>query len=339
MDHFERTYLERYGFSCTVSQYLCYIIGLYAPRALAKILFKIDFQRNLDLNAPKDLNEKINYLAFNTNTVVWSLLTDKLFARKYVAMQGYRNILTKLYGVWGNVNSINFETLPKSFVIKCNHDSGSAYIVLDKTTINRDEIIATLKKRIQHPYGIVSAEPHYRRIKRLVFAEELIPHQNNTFDGPINYKFWCFYGDVAYCHIQYRLHGINGAEVYRLPQWQYHPNALVNNDDSHIINAPAQLNAMMNIAANLSRNFPQCRVDLYESGERIFFGELTFTAGCGRINDYTKAFLRELGDRVATQPVKRTINGVKSYGAIQNKYYMTRISKIERVESLKHISP
>ena len=72
---------------------------------------------------------------------------------------------------------------------------------------------------------------------------------------------------------------------------------------------------MMNIATKLSRIFPQCRVDLYESDERIYFGEITFTAGAGRINDYTSAFLKELGDKVVITNrlnYKETINGIKS---------------------------
>lgn len=320
MDRFEKNYIEQFGITHTISQYLCYTIGLYAPFVLAKLLYKRAFQKKLDLSSPKDLNEKINWLEFNTDTSVWSFLADKLLVRNYVMMQGYGNNLTKLYGVWGNVSAIDFGSLPESFVLKCNHDSGSAHVVLDKSEFNKEEILVLLNERLKRPYGIITAEPHYKRIKRLVFAEELIQDINTSFDGPINYKFWCFYGDVTYCHVQYRLkNGTKGAEMYRLPQWQYCPNALINNNVVPIINAPFRLNEMMNIAANLSRIFPQCRVDLYESDERVFLGELTFTAGAGRIYDYTTEFLKELGNRVRiTEKLNYSeiINGIKSYGTI-----------------------
>lgn len=320
MDYFEKKYLEQFGISSLPFQYLCYIMGIYAPCVLAKILYKRAYQKSIDLRSPKNLNEKINWLEFNTDTMIWSLLADKLLARKYVMMQGYESILTKLYNVWENVNTIDFTKLPESFVLKCNHDSGSAQVVLNKTDIDIREIIVTLKKRMMRPYGIVTAEPHYRQIKRAIFAEELILSTDNTFDGPINYKFWCFHGEVAYCHVQYRLNnGKRGAEIYKLPQWEYLSNALTINDDVHIINAPTQLNKMMDIASKLSRIFPQCRVDLYESDKRVVFGELTFTAGGGRINDYTIDFLQELGDKVIITSqlnYDKVINGIKSYGTI-----------------------
>lgn len=335
MDCFEKKYIEQYGITSAISQYFCYILGMFAPSVLAKLLYKKAFLDSLSFNSPQNLNEKINWLEFNTDTLVWTLLADKLLVRNYVIMQGFDNMLTKLYGVWEDVDTIDFRALPNSFVLKCNHDSGSAQVVLDKTEIKSDSIVVLLKERMKRPYGIISAEPHYRRIKRYVFAEELILGVNKTFDGPIIYKFWCFYGDVAFCHVQYRLkNGTKGAEMYRLPQWQYCPNALISNNEAPIIHAPFHLNEMMNMATNLSRIFPQCRVDMYETDERIFFGELTFTAGAGRLYDYTTEFLMELGNRVIiTEKLNYSgiINGLNHMAPFKTSH-VTRISKIERVE-------
>ncbi len=46
-----------------------------------------------------DLNEKINWLAFNTDTSNWTRLADKYLVREYVKSKGLEHILTKLYGI------------------------------------------------------------------------------------------------------------------------------------------------------------------------------------------------------------------------------------------------
>ena len=61
---------------------------------------------------------------------------------------------------------------------------------------------------------------------------------------------------------------------------------------------PICLNQMLEIIYCLTKDLPQCRVDLYESNKKVYFGELTFTSGCGRIKNYSNEFLKELGDKI-----------------------------------------
>ena len=52
---------------------------------------------------------------------------------------------------------------------------------------------------------------------------------------------------------------------------------------------------MIATAANLSKGFPEVRVDFYIVNGRLYFGEMTFTSCAGRFNPYTKEYLVELG--------------------------------------------
>ena len=67
--------------------YHCYL-QRYNPRKYAKILHRCSCGRELDLEHPQDLNEKINWMKFNTDTTRWSELADKYRVREYVRKCG-----------------------------------------------------------------------------------------------------------------------------------------------------------------------------------------------------------------------------------------------------------
>ena len=55
---------------------------------------------------------------------------------------------------------------------------------------------------------------------------------------------------------------------------------------------------MIKLAEELSKPFPQVRVDLYNIKGKIYFGELTFTSLGGMMYYYTPEFLLEMGSKV-----------------------------------------
>ena len=52
---------------------------------------------------------------------------------------------------------------------------------------------------------------------------------------------------------------------------------------------------MISFAEELSKGFPQVRVDLYNIDGQIYFGELTFTSAGGHNNFYSEQVLLEMG--------------------------------------------
>lgn len=57
---------------------------------------------------------------------------------------------------------------------------------------------------------------------------------------------------------------------------------------------PKNLNKMIEYAEILSRDFKFVRVDLYDTGDKVFFGELTFTPHGGLLRYYTLKALKEM---------------------------------------------
>jgi len=271
------------------------------PQNLADLLYYKQFGKRINWLNPRDLNEKINWLAFNTDTTIWTLLSDKYLVRDYLILNNLSHILPNLYGVWENVEDIDFERLPNEFVLKCNHDAGSVILVKNKLKCNLSEIKAFLKGRISEPFGITSAEPHYFRIKRLILAEELIENDSEISESIIDYKFWSFYGKTDYCLICCNTTNwlSKKSGIYNIKTWTLEKSKMINNERllTEYVPKPNCLGEMLDIIYRLTKNFPQCRVDLYESRDKVYFGELTFTSGAGRITNYSSDFLLELGNK------------------------------------------
>ena len=78
----------------------------------------------IDWNKPRDINEKMQWLNCFSDTKLWSLCADKYRVREFLEERGLGHLAVRLYGVWQNANDIDFDNLPETFVLKCNHDSG-----------------------------------------------------------------------------------------------------------------------------------------------------------------------------------------------------------------------
>lgn len=279
-------------------------------KGLAYAIIRFEIGRNyeyfmhkkINLTDPTDLNEKINWLKLHESPKLWAELADKFAVRKFIESKGLSDILVPLYGVYNSASDIDFDKLPNSFVLKTNHGSGDVVIVKDKSNINRKDIIKRINKFLKMPYGVQSGEPHYLFIKPRVIAEELIIPMDHFSTSLIDYKIWCFNGEPQHiwaCYSRTK-HEVK-VETYDL-EWNHHPEFSVFNhhyvDGGGNVPKPENLAEMLDIARKLSNNFKQVRVDLYNNGGKIYFGEMTFTGNGGYMDFYTQDFLNEMGTKI-----------------------------------------
>ena len=264
---------------------------------VAKRAWKKRFGAPLDLDHPQDLNEKIQWLMCRSDTSAWTPLSDKVKVREYVAGKGLGDLLVPLLGTWKRSADIPWDTLPEKFVLKCNHDSGSTHIVDAQT--DRQAVGTVLDEALRQKYGYRHGEMHYNGISPCILAEEYL---DSGEAAPVDYKVWCF-GGQPYCI--WACHGRTADHVYVNVydlDWNPRPEASVftdhYRDGGSSLPKPATLPQMLEAAAKLSEGFPEVRVDFYEVRGRLYFGELTFASLMGRMDFYTPAFLKELGDQV-----------------------------------------
>lgn len=61
---------------------------------------------------------------------------------------------------------------------------------------------------------------------------------------------------------------------------------------------PANLHLMNDIAKELCKGFEFIRIDLYDLGDRVVFGEMTFTPNSGIAEFFTDDAIKIMGERI-----------------------------------------
>lgn len=281
-----------------------------SPKLLTSLQYIYHFHKPLNWFNPKDLNEKINWLKYNSDTSLWTLCADKYKVRDYIHEKGLDETLVKLYGKWDKAEDVDWGLLPNSFVLKTNNGSGDILVCKDKSKLNIPEIVKKYSALLTKSFSDTNGEPHYALMKPCLIAEELLDCTKQVIDTDtlIDYKIWCFNGKPHCIWACYNRHqGSVEVATYDL-NWVRHDEYSI--FTAHYKRAlfdlpkPKSLDKMLSIAAKLSCNIPQVRVDLYEVDNRPYFGEMTFTSAGGFMNFYTQKFLREMGDLVDLSLVK-----------------------------------
>lgn len=88
--------------------------------ALYLIYFR-GYQKILNLKNPQYFGEKIQWLKLYGHLDELSDYVDKYAVREFVAKTVGDKYLNQLYGVYNNPDEIDYEKLPKRFVLKCTN--------------------------------------------------------------------------------------------------------------------------------------------------------------------------------------------------------------------------
>ncbi len=245
---------------------------------------------------PVSFYDKIFWMSAHCDTSQWTRLADKVEVRDFVSERCGSDLLTKLYGVYERAEDIDFDAFPDSFVVKTNNGCASNYIVRSKETADLEGIRAGLAKWLSFPYGELTGQLHYSRIKPRILAEELLYQADAPEETLTDYKFYCFDGDVRYCYVvmdrvfdQRHTH----KRMMYDAQWNELPGVFDAGAALGHALKPSAFGDMVEAAEKLSRGIPFVRVDLYEIDGSVKFSEMTFMPGMHA--GYTEAFQEELG--------------------------------------------
>lgn len=239
--------------------------------------YRAIFGHDINLDNPKTFNEKLNWMKLYDHNFQYVQMVDKFAAKKYVSeLIGEEYIIPLLGGPWYDFESIDFDNLPDQFVLKTSHDCGGVVICKDKFQFNRDNAKHFLEKHMQNNYFLTCREWPYKYVKPCIFAEKYMSDDNDC-DQLTDYKFFCFDGKVKAMFVatDRALKDVDtkfdffDENFEHLPIIQGHPNA------SKKIDRPATFEKMKELASILSKGFPELRVDFYNVGDQIYFGELT----------------------------------------------------------------
>lgn len=277
---------------------------MISPKRGISMIFRSVLGYDMPWDNPQDLNEKINWMKLYSDTSEWTRLGDKYRVREYIREKGYGDLLVPLIGKWDRVEDIDWNSLPEKFVMKMNNGSGDILICKDKSQLDIESWKKKFKKLFKHKFGITLGEFHYSGMKPCIIAEELLDATKQAIKSTslVDYKLWCFDGEVACVRVYFDRNGDSVQVALYDTDWTPHPEHCVNTPHYIVsqtgVPRPSTLDRMIKAASDLSKGFPQVRIDFYEVDGKLYFGEMTFTSNSGYMNNCTRAYMLELGKKV-----------------------------------------
>ncbi|EPD52350.1 hypothetical protein HMPREF1210_01703 [Paenisporosarcina sp. HGH0030] len=259
---------------------MAYVLAFpIGDETLLRIVFPLKTGEKFSLKKPTSYNQKLQWYKLNYRDQLMVNCADKFLVHDYIKTKGYKDILTPLYGVYDDSNDINFKELPEKFVLKTNNAMGTNIFVKDKNIIDEEKIKAQLNKWLRMvPLQVwFGREWAYKEIKPRIICEEYIDSYGEDL---IDYKFHCFNGIPEIIQVSMEKEANHRINFYD-SSWNYIKTKHIYPTKGDLLKKPEMLDDMIKIAKDLSKDFPHVRVDFYNIGARIIFGELTFYTSAG----------------------------------------------------------
>lgn len=241
-----------------------------------------------NLNNPRSFNEKINWLKLNYYNPVESQCIDKYEFKNYIKNVLGDGFTVPLIGVYNDVDEIDFDKLPDKFVIKTttNGSASGVQIVKDKNNLNIDALKFKFNNLLQEWNKVyyVALCKGYENIKPRIIIEEFIEEIALTDS---DYKIFCFNGKAKLFYIANNFAMNKSHESQKVSYYDIHGERLPiiydgygqNNIQKLEINE--RVKEMLKISETIAKDFPFVRVDFFNTKEKLYLAELTFTPGGG----------------------------------------------------------
>lgn len=243
-----------------------------------KQLYESEYGEKPNLRSPKNLSEKLLWIAYYWRNPKKSLCADKLKCRDYVTKHcGLpQNILIPLYGVYDDINEIDFDSLPRSFFLQCNHGCGMNYAVKNKNLLDFSDLKMKFDAWMKCDYMGNFSEIHYKGIvPHKIICVEYLPSLEND-RSVIDYKLHCFNGEPYFVLVCYDRDERGRAKLATFSlQWEQ--VFYTNNEKKSELMMPKSLPKMIEYSRTLSSDFPFVRVDYYDVEGSLYLGEMTFS--------------------------------------------------------------
>lgn len=261
-----------------------------------KLVYRCWMGKTLNLENPKTFSEKLQWLKLYNRKQEYSIMADKYAARKYISDIIGEEYLVPLIGVWNDPDEINIDSLPRQFVLKCNHNSEKGLCICkDKSKLNFNKVRRELRKGIREDYYQGGREWQYKNISRKIICEKYL--EDGTGDVLQDFKLFCFNGEPKLMYVSREASNNPETDFFdmefnRIPMQMKDPNS------NRKIEKPVNFDLMKEISRKLAENIPFLRVDFYEINEKLYVGELTFFHNSGFVSISPEEYNTILGDYI-----------------------------------------
>lgn len=259
-----------------------------------KHIFKKRAGYKLNLRNPKTFNEKLQWLKLYEHNPLMTICADKVAVREYIKEKIGEEYLIPCLGIYDNPDDIDFDKLPKKFVLKVNWGSGQNIIVKDKTKLDVDNTKKQLSEwiKFENNHYFNFFEWPYKNIKPQIIAEKYMDFGPDIMD----YKIMCYNGTPKNLFVCSERNTELKVTVFDL-NWKrlpfirkYHPAS------TKILTKPKLLNKMVEFSKIITAPFTFVRVDFFYYNNKLYIGELTFFPGAGYEPFKPRKWDKKLGD-------------------------------------------
>lgn len=237
------------------------------------------YKRLLSKDNPIYFGEKIQWLKLYGHLEKYADIVDKYKVREYVERKIGKEYLIPLLGTYDSVEKIDYNKLPKSFVLKNNNGSSMNLIIKDKSKMNISKTNKILNKWLKSKYYKIKKENQYLNVKNKIVCEDYISDQNGDL---LDYKFFCFDGNPLFVKVDFDRYSNHTANFYDMNWNKIEMSELGFPNYYGKVLRPQNFEKMIEVAKKLAEDFQFIRVDLYNVDGKIYFGELTLTPASGK---------------------------------------------------------
>lgn len=265
-------------------------------RPYLKLVYWGETAKRLNLDLPITFNEKIQWLKLYDRKPEYSKYVDKYAARSLVRATIGEQYLIPIIGVYESKEEINWDTLPKQFVLKCTHGSHCNIICIDKDNLDVDKAASKLKKWLKQSWYWFGREWPYQNVRGRIVCEKFL---GDIAYVPNDYKIMCFNGEPRIIQIHKKeFAGTHTIDFYDM-KGHLLPFRKVGFKNSNEFTIDVErLGEMFELARKLSKGTFYLRTDFYLVNGKIYFGELTFYDSSGFIDFEPKESNVFLGEMI-----------------------------------------
>jgi hypothetical protein len=246
------------------------------------IFFKRHHGYYPSLSNPQTFNELIQRRKLFDRKPIYQTFCDKVAVRDYVKEICGPEILVPSLWVGTDAATIPFDHFPYPIIVKPTHLSGRVEpLRRPPNDAERVQLIDRLNRDLAQTYAIDVVEWGYYEVPRRIIVEPFL--STGTDEFPYDYRFYVFHGRAAIIRFTDFIDRPNWRGASFDCNWRRLPFSMADTPEPRFEpERPADLDRMRLIAEKLSSGFDFLRVDLYNVGSRIYFGEITVYPNSGR---------------------------------------------------------
>ena len=229
---------------------------------------------------PRRFTEKMQWRKLFELEPCFSVISDKLAARDFVAARVGADRQAVLLWAGDDPDAIPFDRLVPPYVLKSTHAAGQTIIVRDGAALDVEAMRGAARRWLAYCFGSANCEPAYIHVPRRLIVEQLLVDARGA--APIERRVFVFDGHATI--VQTTVVGANG--VLRTPafhsrDWERLPIRLTSVPDEIPPVRPKLLGEIIDLAERLGAGLSHCRVDIYDCGDTLTIGEVTLYSWSG----------------------------------------------------------